>query len=284
MATYPNLPGGYMYDLGRDGSQVTLINGSTGALIQELNAGDMDELSNWQNTNKIYTTTDHASIVCLFPQAREVTGIHAVCRRTGSLGSTAYVETSSDTTDGLDGNWIQVGTFDNPNGDISDAVFRRDRLFTVGAGAVVAVRLRSWTTYDSYFGSFMVWGNTPVDGLNPWHATLDQPLSNDTGDLDRGDILITAPPVTQQFRIKNSHPTSEAQSVVIAADATSDLGSLDEEITFSTDNTNFQQSVTLTSIAANTISPIIYMKRGTPTDLAGTVRACTIRATATAWT
>lgn len=287
MATYPNLPGGYMYDLGRDGTLNTLKAKNTGALLKTLTTGDMDELANWYlNYNQNADANGPVALISQFPQPRTVTGMTASGYNSGYTTSIGYVQHSIDTTDGIDGSWTTFGQYDLASAEDTPAQVRAERIWNAGVSNITAVRFVISDDDDCRFQNYAVWGTTVLEGLVPWHATLDQALSNDTGDLDRGDILVTAPPVTQQFRIKNTSLTSTAQDVVIAADANSTLsfGALANEVLFSTDNVNFQQSITLPSVAADSISGIVYMKRPTPTDIAGTIRLSTIRASATSWT
>lgn len=281
MATYPNLPGGFIYDLGRDGTQ-TQMKGSTGTFLSSVSEGGMDAMIGWNTGTKGVSIPAQSYMVCLFPQARSVEAI-AMNGRCTNNDTTATLAYSLDTVDGVNGQWTTVKNLVCYNA-FHSANELRTSIWPVGASGIKAVRI-----YTSYFNGnldmelFGVWGTTLSNGLTPWHPTLDQALSNDTGSLDRGDILVTAAPVVQQFRVKNNSTTHNATTVVIQADTTSAAGALDTELLFSLDNVNFQSSQTISAINIGTVSPLIYMKRPTPTNPAGTTRIATVKATAGAW-
>jgi hypothetical protein len=276
MATYSNLPGGFIYDLGRDGT-VTTNKGSGGTLVSTMATGDMDSLAGWTlGAKKSFSQSTY--FVALFPQQRAVTAV--ACSSGTATYDGATLQYSIDTTDGYNGTWVTIATI--PNGSVINSPNAlRSRIFTVGQASVRAVRIANGGSTLS-LEQFAVWGTTLVNGLLPWHPTLDQPLSNDTGSLDRGDILITASPLTQQFRVKNN-TVYTAGTVTIGTQATA-IGSLDTETVFSLDGTNFQATQAVATIAAGAISGIIHMKRPQPSDVAGTTRIANVIASAATWT
>ena len=279
MAQYLNFPIGHIYDFGRDGSDVTIRTSS--AVTTTYTAEQCDALQRWNtDAGSLGTITNSGYyFVVLFPQPRAITG---VCYGITGGNNNAVVEYSLDTTSGHDGSWVQIAT--DANNTYSGNGARNVRFAVTNLTNVKSIRMRSTHSVGGggvYY--FQLWTTDDIGGLTPWHPTNDVALSNDLLDLDRGDVFVNVAPVTQQFRIKNTHGTQTANDVVVSIDSGKGLGALGTEVTFSLDDTTYTSSISIPSIAPGAVSPLIYMQRPLITDAVGTTRTANVLARATTW-
>jgi hypothetical protein len=232
----------------------------------------------------------------VFPQLRSIAGYYAMywSQSVANTGQFRALQWSADTTDGSDGVWTEIaanftGDFINSGGVPSGnpVPFYRQRITPLNLTNVKGIRFgmaRDNTTFDSRdahgFAVLHLYGEilSPTGGLMFWSPTLDQRLLGaalDFGDLAQGTMGV------KTFRVKNTHPTLTANSVLVRAAANNLSNALMANgSTFSLDGTTYTANVTVPAIAPGAISPLIYMRRIVGATEAPTARTARVTATA----
>lgn len=307
---YPDVPGHrFAYDV--DGTLVR--SRSQAGVWQTLTPGnlvlinDEDESDwlawatgpTWWGTSGIYLNTGddrsagNSHLSFIFPQLRNIAGYFIRAER--ASGAVTYepttLQVSSDTTDGTDGMWT---TLLNPWAWATSLVVPRHRdaiqpltgadgvkgiRFTVNKANAAEngadrTRIFALHLYGTIVGS--------NNGLRFWHGTLDQEM--DKANFDFGDIAQSSVN-TKTFRLKNTS-SQTANSVVISAES-NDTGIIDDlatGMTFSTDNTSYAATATVTSIAAGAISSVLYARRTVGAAETSSARSARIKAVPGSWT
>lgn len=254
--------------------------------------------STWVGSSGVYLNTadDRTAgtsyLTLVFPQLRNLTGYFV---RAEVLAGNQYylpnqLAVSSDTTDGTDGSWTQLL---NPWIYSSSLIVPRFRdaiqpvtggdnikavRFAVNkAGAAVdgndRTRLFALHLYGTLVGS--------NNGIRFWNATLDQEM--DKSNFDYGDIAQSTM-VTRTFRLKNTS-SQTANTVVVSAESpdTGTIAALAAGMTFSTDNSSYATTATVTSIAPGAISPVLYARRTVGAAETASARAARIKAVPGSW-
>lgn len=264
----------------RDGTQVYYLNPEneirqlTSAQVAALN-NEADDVLQLANTIAPTGATISGSIVFIFPERRDFNGFFLAADPGGTSASyrnQIYIETSVNSTNGLDGSWVQVaGPYDSIT-DISRVVkpnYRED-VITTSALGVRAVRLR-WTSSSIFRVSprvIHVFGAI-ASGQNPnrlalWHPTEDRrvgPAHFDWGNVPRE----SSADVT--FRVKNMSPTLTAQGVDVSFNALTDTSpSVPGQHFMSFDGGPFQAQVDVGDIGPQGMSDIITLRRVTPAN------------------
>jgi hypothetical protein len=269
------LPSGYIYDLENDGSEVWR-SGTMGSVLKEkLPSATVRAYLGF--SDQVYTWSDYDGITIIFSYPRTVSTFFFMHNSEASINTPLYY--SKDTTDGLDGTW----TFLKDVAPLASISSNADNFHVLNQTGIKGLRAFSSTTRWFRLAGFAVFGETaPLDGLVPWHPTLDQPLNS--SDYDRGLVTIGGPGVDQTFRLKNMSSTLTANSVTIGVAGDTAFGSLPTEVTFSLNNSTFAATQTITSIAPGAFSSVIYMRRGAATDSISVARLASVRAEPLTWT
>lgn len=194
------------------------------------------------------------------------------------------VQTSTDTTNGLDGTWTTRTTGSGTTGTSPAEKMRNNIVSTTCPGTKA---LRIWGVSGSGYHSPTVvhlYGEPNVttgDRLEIWHPTLDQRLTGayfDYGNVPRGSTE------DRTFRVKNLSSVYTANSVNVAFDALTDGSpSVPGQFTVSQGG-SFAAQQTLSSIAPGAISPVLTVRRITPTNAQLSLWTFRIKATAASWT
>lgn len=206
----------------------------------------------------------------IFPQLRDVTGI---LFHQGSASTTWLAETSIDTTNGLDGTWVNRGSFTNSATYPISGPSARTEIEVVAWTGIKAVRLRmSSVGGDNRLGlhiyGALAAGETP-DRLRMWHPTLDEPLDDataaDGAHLDWGDVT-RGTTADKTFRIKNNSATLTANSITLTTSIRTDTTpSIPPQITYS-DGGAFATSINIGNLLPGAISSLITVRRTTPVN------------------
>jgi hypothetical protein len=238
----------------------------------EMNDGDTSDLllaSLTGNTGRY--------IAWVFPQPiATISGHNLLTATTGNagLGLLGY---STDTSDGGDGTWSTTahGSSSGVGAALRDITavnwsnikgIRLHMLSTTAAGTVVS--------RDIAF-----YGNWVPATLSAWHPTLDQQVAG--GHLDFGDIALGAVSI-KQFRVKNGR-AQQANGVAVSCTVGNTQTSTGLQV--SLDNSVYSSTVTIPSIAAGAISPIVYVRRSVGiAETVGNIGIAPVQFVAASWT
>ena len=267
---YPTLPGRkFEYDIG--GGSVYYgndINDITTALTTE----QMAELNNVDNARivmqkNVYNTTAVLTVWVFLPERYVIAGLGMLHVLSNWGGAGVTVAGSADSTNGLDGTWIN-GTL--PNGAISKAMldndqWRDDIQPCTFSEAIKVLRLRysggyqyaedaSVKIYALHVYGVKAGGEIPDDIL-----FLDDDESGDPEfirDLDFGDRP-EATTVTHRIKLRNSSATKIANNLTLSL--------IDVDFTFSMDEgATWVTGATITSLAPQGTSSSILIKNTIP--------------------
>lgn len=272
---YPDVPAPrFAWD--EDGCSVVTYDSTTGPIIAEYPAGDAvlvslnDEGQGAVVDNRIY-------LVVVFPELRDISAYYL-------LGTKAVtkIESSTDTTNGLDGTWVTEVTGGE---SASGTTNMRDDIKTLSATGIKALRFHGASGMDwqviHLYGEIAT-GESP-DRLQFWHPTLDEEIDGayfDWDDVARGEST------DRDVRIKNNSSTLTAESVSVGVEALTDsTPSFAGSHTFSTDGgSTFGATASLGNLAPGGISSVFTVRRATTTDAQLSLWWARFTATATAWT
>ena len=267
---YPTLPGRkFEYDIG--GGSVYYgndINDITTALTTE----QMAELNNVDNARivmqkNVYNTTAVLTVWVFLPERYVIAGLGMLHVLSNCGGAGVTVAGSADSTNGLDGTWIN-GTL--PNGAISKAMldndqWRDDIQPCTFSEAIKVLRLRysggyqyaedaSVKIYALHVYGVKAGGEIPDDIL-----FLDDDESGDPEfirDLDFGDRP-EGTTVTHRIKLRNSSATKIANNLTLSL--------IDVDFTFSMDEgATWVTGATITSLAPQGTSSSILIKNTIP--------------------
>ena len=238
--------------------------------IQRMNDEDSDSYNNYSWYGNVGGVT--YGLAFIFPELRDISGYMVQCQHTGA--SRAELQTSVDTTNGLDGTWVtQDASWDSAGGGIN-YIPMRESISNVSYNGIKAMRfLTDMGTGGSrvilYFAVHLygsISDYTGLDTLRMWHPTLDEPLDDNTSadgaHLDWGDV-IQGTTADRTFRVKNNSAALTANSVAISTEvATNASPTLESQITYS-DGGAFASSINIGSLAPGAISPVITVRKAT---------------------
>lgn len=270
---YPDAPG-MMIQYDRDGNALYYDNAWV--------TMDSTQKTNLNKTPAVtaYTTTINATcyICIVLPETYDLVGYS----NASALGNGPnIVETSVDTTNGIDGTWINRGGF------VTNS-FRSPT--TVSWAGIKGIR---WSHFNgaavrtAFFGVH-IYGQpssaaliTTPDRLRFWHPTLNQLLGGadlDFGDFPRLDVR------TKQFRIKNNSSTLTANGIVVSSESLNDATPTVTGVQlFDNAGSGYASTQSLGNLVAGAISGVITLKISpSATAVVGTWRQ-RIRAIATSW-
>lgn len=293
---YPN----HRFALDLDGTQMYYYNQNTGVITQ-YNSTEVGYTQD-EDTDAITNIPNIGALVVLFPEKRDLT--HWYCATDGQLtGGGALilgpkrgrVQTSVDTTNGLDGTWVtQVAqpfpTADNGTyGSLTPKPWCRTAINAISANGIQGIRF--WNDQGNDPGgqpmsvSCLHLFGTLTAGENPkrlefWHPTLNQRYDPafDWGNAPRGSSADFT------FRVKNHHSTLTANNILLSLDAPSDTSpSVAGQHTLSNGG-SFAATQTITSLAPGAISGVHTLRRVTPTNATLWMWMARLKATPASWT
>lgn len=281
--SYPDVPSWRMA-IDRDGTQLILINNgvltslaaSVGTTIN--NEAD-DDIIVATNRNPVY-------FVAIFPELRDVDGFHLNMNVTNTNTRGYMIQTSSDTTNGLDGTWTTLATGSMGNsGQPAKPGFRIVSASTVLSVRAIRIALTDGYNYGTVLKLFHLFGEiAPAENPNRlalWHPTLDQritPAYFDWGNVPRSSSA------DRTFRVKNLSTVQTANSVRVAQEILTDtVPSVVGQHTLSTDGLTFLAQVNVGTLAPGAISAVTTLRRVTPSDAVLSLWAHRVFAEATTW-
>lgn len=274
----------------RDGSVSFRINASN---VITQNAAGVVTWLNDESTVSPIGSADRQTMKdgVIFPQLRDIVGYFFHAQRetfiTYGAAGIGAVETSADTTNGLDGTWTSRSNPFTINSSALSPAYR-NAITVVSWAGVKAVRFTTLgnSQEDWLIDSIHLYGDISAgsegDSLQLWDPAVDQRIAAaalDFGDVPRSNVS------QKQFRVKNRSATKTANSVVVGLEALTDATpSLGSQHQFSLDGSTWASTVTVTAIAPGAISPIIYVRRSTDPSAALSVWAARVTCVPGSWT
>lgn len=290
---YPDVPAPRMaYD--RDGTIGLRVNYTLGTSTQ-LTAGELTNMNDESDSTVMTISPSNNNqqwgVVLVFPQPRDITGYSMFFELTQG-GTIQGVESSTNTTNGIDGTWTNHGNYVN-SGNIVTAILMRTSITSLSVAGIRAMR---WLNFSGaggarnvrglqVFGAIAT-GETP-DRLRMWHPTLDEPLDdNNSADgafFDWGDIQRNTTS-DKTFRIKNNSAALTANSIVISQQTPTDTSpAVNSQFTFS-DGGAFAASIDIGNLAPGAISPVITKRFIRPSNAVLSLWTSRTIANPTSWT
>ena len=288
---YPDVPGHRMaYDL--DGTQVYEVSNS--ANVTQVSAANLANGNAETGTNLYgFTTNSNRRFAMIFPEKRDVVGVYVQGSFNASTGQSSLYpfESSVDTTNGIDGTWVQVlpgATSALGYLVVGAAGAYRNNITAVSCPGVKALRFGATTSGSAeahYLDIFHVYGSLTAgenpDRLELWHPTLDQRVGAayfDWGDARRGTSA------TRTFRVKNLSSTLTANNIVVSLSALTDTTPSNlSQHSLSADGITFGSTASAGTLAPGGISQVLTIKRDTNGSAVLSLWALRIKAAAASW-
>lgn len=283
---YADVPAPRMaYD--RDGTIGFRMTSGFGA-YQTLTLAQMQGLNDEAPSGYTFTSNQSYWVGFLFPQLRTLAGV-MYCIRWDN--QTIQVQTSVNTTNGIDGTWTGQPTLASQSETGGTTIFRTD-IRSVSLSSVKAVRFQHNDNGGNSGDMLAVhlYGRindteTP-DRLRFWHPTLDEPLDDNTAadgawlDFAESTRGTTA---DKSFRIKNNSSTLTANSINITNNALTDTTpSVPPQFTFSNGGA-FATSLDIGNLGPGALSSVITIRRTTPSNAALSLWWTRVMADPTSW-
>lgn len=279
----PRIP----YD--RDGTVGVLYNVSTGGITQQSQTvltGINDESS--AGTSWGFSSSYAYWSGFIFPQNIDLIGYFIAHGGNSYQWSFGAIQTSTNTTNLMDGTWTQIAANHAYNSSASPTY--RTGQVSLAASGIKAIRFwnspgggsvsLSWTVMHLYGKP-----SATSDRLELWHPTLDQPLSSTPAYFDYGDISRGTGAVTKDFRIKNLSTTLTASSITVGVEALTDSGAPTyvSQTQFRYNGGAYASTATLGALGPNSISLPFTAKLDTLSNATLGVWAQRYYATAGGW-
>lgn len=271
---YPDVPGRRMaYDI--DGSVVVACNISAGTLAvlseaQVLSLNSESVTTNYQfGTN----TNQQGRLVIIFPEPRDIVGYGVAAGVTpGTL------QTSEDTTNGLDGLWDDHGGWTKVAGShamgLRSDIAEPDPVLT-GVKAIGFTFTAGSSASSRQFNALHLYGDPTgaTDRLRFWHPIDDEEVSG--AYFDWGDRIQGFPHEDREFRIKNDSSLL-AQDITISASAPTDATpSLIDQYSFDAGG-GFAPTVVIGSLEPGEVSGLVTVRKAWPSNAALSVQTARI--------
>lgn len=222
---YPDPPGARVsYDA--DGSACVGIDG-TGAITVLTNV-QAKALNDESGATKVLLRAlggNGSRIGVVLSQPRDLKGVFFTGHFEGGIGSRVWtLETSADSTTGVDGTWVTRAGMANPEAAVNPAY--RSGILALDLPNTRAVRVtEGGGSGDIYLDALHVYAplaaSATIERLAFWHPTLNQPISDFPGYLDwgnrpRGSVA------TKTVRVKNLSAALSANTITVGVEALTD--------------------------------------------------------------
>lgn len=287
VGTFPDPPGSRIpYD--RAGGACYVYNHALTALITQLTAAQLLELND-EDTGIAINLAEQHWVAVVFPEQYDLAGflVAVINASTGGLPATmGPLQTSADSTNGVDGTWVE--RVPAPFPAVTGGLPSHTRQST--ALAVAGVKAVRWsyhsggspthTRYAALFGAPAGAALTASPNrLRLWHPTLNQPLAG--VDLDMGDLKL-GQTAAKTFRLRNHSGTLAATSISVTREVISEANPATlAEYSLSLDGTTWATSIAPPNIAAGGTSGVLHVRRAVGTGAQYTPIQARINATAT---
>lgn len=285
--SYPDYAS-YRMAYDRDGTQVFKID--TANTITSVSAANILAMNNENNdTYALSSANVGGTLVFIFPELRDIDG-YTYIHWSGSTPPLVQVQTSTNTTNGLDGTWTNLGASFYATGGRSVVPYYRNDYTAAPVSAVKSIKFAwaSITAREASISALHLFGKRTA-GENPnrlilWNPTLNQRV--DPSHFDWGDVRRASAATDKTFRVKNNSSTLTANGVTVSFDVLSDAAPslLVGQHSLSTDGTTFGNTATIGALAPGAISGTVTMRRTISGSAALNVWAARVIASATSWT
>ena len=220
----------------------------------------------------------------IFPELRDIVGYFVAAVLSGGP-STGHVQTSTDTTNGMDGTWTQQ-LADWVNGGLSPAY--RSNIQTVSWTGVKAVRFKvDGGSTSSDVGNVYHWHlyGTPNAAATRYLAVTDTGGTEVGGAyFDFGDKPRGGTPEIKQFKVKNLHGTLTANTITVGRQAMSEKSPIFlDDYEFSSDGVAYASSLSLGNLAPGASTGTLYVRRTTPINAQLGLETGLITVSAASW-
>lgn len=275
MGFYPTVPGRRMaWD---DDGSIGFSYPNTGGVLVEISAQDKVDLNGEDNDQWYVSGSRYVGV--FFPELRDIDGIFIEPK---SVNQYSAVDTSADTTNGIDGTWTNRIANYNDAANVAStfahyrATGRIESLSVTGARAIRANMIGNDQTFGYHVYGNISSGQTPdrllfVDDSSGLEFTL--PL--DYEDVPRGMA------VDNVFKVKNNSSTLQANTVQLTAEALK-FGS-GAWYTFSSGGA-FQATLNIGNLTATSSSSTITLRQIISTTAAVGLHAGRIQLSVGSWT
>jgi hypothetical protein len=287
---YPDVPGPRMA-YHRDGSVGFFHNGGA---VTVLTAGQMTELNDEDN-NYLGGVMHSDSfgggwwVGVIFPELRDIDGwfVFSPAQYYFPNTGTAVIETSPDSTSGLDGTWTSHVQAASSHFGVATQPGYRTNIYSSAFTGKKAFRIRAGTsggggTVD--LASIHLYGKPSTGETRFLILTDTSDVEVGGAYFDFGDDPRSGPDEDRVFRVKNAHPTLTADTITVSFNVLVDKSpSFADDYTFS-DGGAFGATVNIASLAPGASSGDITVRRTTPLTAQLGLETGFILAAAASWT
>lgn len=275
----------------KDGSVIVgVLNGASTVLsatrLQQLNdetPGTVSGLCNNVDGSYSMGASSSGIVALIFPEKRDLAGYYMAFI---NMGATKALQWSPDSTNGTDGAWNDI-TNPAAYNIVDPSPGYRTLVTAQSVGGVKAIR-HVWSTGGGATVQMSTWhlyggitaGENP-DRLSIWDPVSDVRLP--AADLDWGDVPRSSS-ADVPFRIKNLSPTLAANNIVVGFEALTDTTpSVPAQHLLSSDGISYTSTLNIAAIAPGGVSPVLTLRRVTPSNANLGLWSLRIKAEATTW-
>ena len=223
-----------------------------------------------------------ARVCFVFPTNRDITGwwVHTGLETGYGNDTTPHMDTSTDTTNTIDGTWTPVpGITGMPFCNSKDLGLATDNAlalpyYRATPGPYMLPTplnnvkfLRFWLvdsgSWGVYWHHIHLYGkpSAVTDRLDLWHPTLDQPLSDFPGWFDWGDVPRSSATGVKSFRVRNRSAGLTANTIVVSADSVNaESPSLASQTQFRYNAGTYAATASVTTLAPGATSLVFDVK------------------------
>ena len=255
----------------------------SGANMIELNDEDSSGTGNALLHNDSFGAGMYVGVV--FPELRDLAGWF-VYAPSGNYNGTSF-ETSVDSTNGLDGTWVNHSTPGSGQYGVASQPGYRTNIQTVSLTGKKAVRFHSGQSGGGATVDFIT-----MHLYGPFNAAATRYLAvTDTGgtevtgahfDFDddpRGGVSETI-----QFRVKNLNGSLTASTITVGLEVNYDKSpSFLDDYELSDDGVSYGSTVSIASLAPAATSSTLYLRRTTPIGAQMGLESGVVTVSAASW-
>lgn len=264
---YPDVPDHRIpYD--RDGTVVLFT-----TLAAVIHTYPNSELVKWNGeaaTSPLHISNDQGWHVWMFPEPMDIVGYF----KDSQLSSSPRpMHSSVDTTNGIDGTWVEVlANYKDSSVGNAPVTLQRNDIQTVSTAVAGIKALRFYKSHtgtrNPYHLHLFGTRTTPGDNMEIWHPTLNEAVGGAYFDWAEQEVDDPTWP-TRDFRVKNHSATETAVDVQISIEALTDSAftSNVDQHEFSEDGSTWFASLSIGDILAGAISDVLTVRRETQGEL-----------------
>lgn len=275
---YPDVPGNRIpYD--RDGTQVVWLNQNYTAVGGTTSQAKMTALNSegLAMTSPGGSYPNNPGTAFLFPVPMDIVGGLVLCE--GGYNASAF-QSSTDTTNGLDGTWTTATALGSTAG--TSLVALRNNITSCSLTGIIGFRFKQ--LYNRYYAIHLYGQPSTGQTLNNlviYDVTQPQRVGGayfDFGDVPRGSVH------DKLFRVKNVSATETAYSVTLGIETLTDASpSFAGQHTLSTDGVTFAATASIGDLAPGAISGQITLRQTLLTNAALSLWWARVHADADHW-